>query len=242
MQIWIARLDAISSDDTLGLSASLNSEEQARAERFHFERDRRHFMATRGILRSLLAEVSNTSAHELVFERGPHGKPALAVADDEGRALHFNVSHSAGLAMFALTRGREIGVDIEAVARFEDEDETLPQLAARILSPRELEIWQALPDQDARRVGFLRAWTRKEAYIKATGEGLSAGLHTIEVALDAAAPRSFVIINSEQHAQTNREWIVHDLTAPPGFLAALAVEVTRDAAARAPISQSRERA
>jgi 4'-phosphopantetheinyl transferase len=225
VEVWIAPLDSISSNDMFDLNAFLDSAEQTRAARYHFERDRRHFIAARGILRLLLATALKISARELVFEYGPHGKPAIAAAFNGSQELRFNVSHSGGLAIFGLTRDREIGIDIEAISRLADRGGTLSELAARILSPRELAIWRALPDDSARTTGFLRAWTRKEAYIKGTGEGLFGGLQTIEVALDAAAPQSpLVMRGSSKEEQTKREWILHDLTAPAGFVAALAVE------------------
>ena len=162
---------------------------------------------------------------ELVFQYGPHGKPAILALDGDERTLRFNISHAAGWAMFALVWGREVGIDLEAAAHLTDRGETLSELAARILSPRELEIWRALPDDGARTTNFLRAWTRKEAYIKGTGEGLFGGLQTIEVALDAAQPKAslttrYIFGNREGR----RDWTIHDLPAPAGFAAAVAVE------------------
>ena len=94
-----------------------------------------------------------------------------------------------------------------------------------MLSQRELAIWQALPDAAARDAAFLRAWTRKEAYVKATGKGLFDELGNIEVALDAAAPESSLTLRSiPQEGEIMRHWALHDLSAPDGFAAALAVE------------------
>jgi 4'-phosphopantetheinyl transferase len=220
-QICLAQLDSISSNEMFDLSASLDPVEQARAARFHFERHRQRFIAARGILRSLLAAALDISPAELMFEYGPHGKPRIK----QSCQLRFNISHASGLAIFALSWDREIGIDIEAASRLKNKDETtLSELAARILSPRELTIWRALPDDEARTFGFLRAWTRKEAYLKATGEGLFAGLQRIEVALDAAAPESALVMRDSTESQTERKWVLHDLDAPIGFIAALAIE------------------
>ena len=217
VQIWVAQLDSISSDDMFELSASLDSAEQTRAARFHFERDRQHFIATRGILRCLLAAALKISAREVAFEYGSHGKLAiLATADYEWQKLRFNVSHAAGAAMFALAWSREIGIDLEAAAHVTDKGEKLSELAKRILSQDELAVWQSLPDDGARAAAFLRAWTRKEAYVKARGAGLFDKLQEIEVALDAAYPQLSLTIG---------RWVVHDLPAPVGFAAAVAVEV-----------------
>jgi 4'-phosphopantetheinyl transferase len=100
----------------------------------------------------------------------------------------------------------------------------LTGLAARVLSARELVIWQALPDTAARETAFLRAWTRKEAYAKATGQGLFDTLTCIEVALDAVAPKSSLTLRSStKEGEITRHWVLHDLSAPDGFAAALAV-------------------
>jgi 4'-phosphopantetheinyl transferase len=96
------------------LSDLLDEAERARAARFHFKRDRRHYIAARGLLRSLLGSARNEPASELVFEYGPHGKPALAPRADRDGTLHFNVSHSSGWGMFVLNWHGEVGIDLEA--------------------------------------------------------------------------------------------------------------------------------
>jgi len=225
VQIWTAHLESFSSAEIAELSALLDQAEQTRAARFHFPRDRRHYVASRGLLRRLLGTALGLPAPALVFEYGAQGKPALAAASSPGRILRFNLAHSAGWAMFALAWDREIGIDLESATRLKRDINALPGLAARVLSPRELVIWQALPNDAARDAGFLRAWTRKEAYVKATGKGLFDELENIEVALDAAAPESSLTLRSiPQEGETLRLWVLHDLTAPDGFSAALAIE------------------
>jgi 4'-phosphopantetheinyl transferase len=218
VQIWMAHLESLSPAELGALNASLDSTERARAARFHFERDRRHYVAARGLLRHLLGAALKKPGSALVFEYGTHGKPAIATAFWQGRKPCFNLSHSAGWAMFALAWDRDVGIDLEAAARLNRDINGLPELAARILSARELAIWHALPDAAAREIAFLRAWTRKEAYAKATGEGLFDELGGIEVALDAATPKSSLTIRSPHG------WTLHDLPAPEGFAAALAIE------------------
>ena len=225
VQIWTAPLESLSSAQLLELDALLDSTERARTARFHFERDRRHYLATRALLRCLLGAALDEPAAAIAFEYGAHGKPGIAAAFLRGRTLRFNLSHSAGWAMFALAWDREVGIDLESASRLDREPNGLSGLAARVLSPRELAIWEALPDAAARAAAFLRAWTRKEAYAKATGKGLFHEFGHIEVALDAAAPASSLALRSDpQEDEIERHWILHDLSAPNGFAAALAVE------------------
>ena len=224
VQIWTAHLESFSSMEIAELGALLDPTEQTRAARFHFPRDRRHYVSSRGLLRRLLGAALELPAPALVFEYGAQGKPALAAASSPGRNLGFNLAHSAGWAMFALAWDREIGIDLESATRLKRDINALPGLAARVLSPGELAIWQALPDA-ARDAAFLRAWTRKEAYVKATGKGLFDELASIEVALDAAAPESSLTLRPiPQEREIKRLWSLHDLSAPDGFAAALAVE------------------
>jgi 4'-phosphopantetheinyl transferase len=225
VQIWTAHLESYSPAEIEELSALLDGGEQTRAARFHFARDRRHYVASRGLLRRLLGIALDRPAPSLVFEYGAQGKPALAAASSPSRVLEFNLAHSSGWAMFALAWDREIGIDLEAATRLKRDVNALPGLAARVLSPRELAVWQALPDDAARDAAFLRAWTRKEAYVKATGKGLFDELGNIEVALDAASPRPSLALRSiPQEGDIVRHWVLHDLSAPDGFAAALAVE------------------
>src|SRR2546423_861505 len=117
VQIWTAQLDLLSSAEIDELEASLDSAERARAARFHFEPDRRHYVASRGLLRRLLGAALDMPASRLVFEYGAHGKPAIAADVSRDRPLRFNLSHSAGWAMFALAWDREVGIDLESAAR-----------------------------------------------------------------------------------------------------------------------------
>ncbi len=223
VRIWRAHLDSMPAAVLEELGALLDSAEHTRAARFHFEQDRQHYVVTRGLLRSLLGAELDKNPSTLVFEYGSRGKPAI-VAGAHDRALRFNVSHSSGWAMFALAWDREVGIDLECGPRLERDDNSLSQLAARILSIRELATWHDLPNDAQRRVAFLRAWTRKEAYAKATGQGVFDELDRIEVALDAAAPKSSLTLPAANAEGRTRGWTIHDLSAPDGFAAALAIE------------------
>jgi 4'-phosphopantetheinyl transferase len=222
VQIYIAHLDAILPTE---FTATLDAAEHARAAQFRFARDRRRYIATRGILRHLIGAAGNVPASAVAFEYGPSGKPELAAWPTDGRRLRFNLSHSAGCAIFALAWDRAIGVDLESSESFAPE--RLNDLALRVLSPREVAVWRSLPNESARSESFLRAWTRKEAYLKSTGEGLLDQLRAIEVALDAAAPQPSLTIRGV----SKRAWTIHDLAAPTQSFAALAIEVRERSAA-----------
>ncbi|MEO5722131.1 MAG: 4'-phosphopantetheinyl transferase superfamily protein [Chthoniobacterales bacterium] len=215
VRIWTAHLDALQASDIAHLQPSLDETERARAARFHFEKDRRHFIAARGLLRELVGAMLETSPEFLQFVYGPHGKPAVASPAKDGRFLRFNLSHSAGWAMFACTWDREVGIDLESTARLAADDAHLSALAARILSTREFEVWRGLADSAARHIAFLRAWTRKESYVKAKGQGVFDDLRAVEVIQDAAMPAASLHVAGA--------WIIHDLPAPHGFAAALTV-------------------
>ena len=226
IQIWTAHLSLLRSNEIVELAALLDAAERSRAARFRFARDRQYYVAARGLLRQLLGTVLNRPASELIFEYGRNGKPAIAGTGSRG--LHFNVSHSAGWAMFALAWDRELGIDLEAAGQLARKAQDLFDLAVRVLSPCELAIWRALPSDAARCNAFLRAWTRKEAYLKATGEGLRDRLERIEVALDAADPqRSLTLPCFPQGEEIPRYWTLYDLPSPLGFAAAVAIEDSR---------------
>ena len=213
VRLWQAQIDLISDDEIDALRASLDQAERTRAARFHFERDRKSFVSTRGLLRSLLGGILKKEPASIVFEYGAHGKPALAAGND----LQFSVSHTTGWAMFAVSVDFAVGVDLEALDRLTRNTEDLSNFADRVLSTNELMVWRAIPANEQPRA-LLRAWTRKEALAKATGRGLSDELLATEVALDAAAPQPTLAFE---------HWCIYDLPAPEGFAAALAVDQNR---------------
>lgn len=223
VNIWSAHLDSFSSTEIEELSSSLDQAELARAGRFHFEADRKHYIVSHGLIRRLLGAALALPGQRLAFQYGAHGKPALAPEFIGMRPLHFSISHSADWAMFALSWEREIGIDLESIFRLKSSATNLSSLALRVLSPREMAIWETLPDTEEREAAFLRAWTRKEAYAKAKGEGIFANLTTVEVILDAAAPTSSLVLLSPTQESESQSWVVHDLATPNEFAAALAV-------------------
>jgi len=164
------------------LARYLSPAERRRADRFVFERDRHRFIVGRARLRELLALRLETRAESIELDCGPRGKPRLsgnfACAD-----LRFNLSHCADVALYVFTHGREIGVDIELVRELPDADE----VAARFFSRHEREAYRALAPHD-RPLGFFRCWTRKEAFIKALGDGLHFPLNAFDVSLAPGEP------------------------------------------------------
>jgi 4'-phosphopantetheinyl transferase len=195
---------------------NLAADEQARAERFYFERDREHFIVARGVLRAILAGYLNRVPECLSFCYSSHGKPALAGESDED-AIRFSVSHSHGVALYAVTRGREVGIDLEHIRS----DLAVAEIAERFFSRREVEMLRTLPTEDQRQA-FFRCWTRKEAYIKARGEGLSLPLDQFDVSLAPGEPAA--VLGTQRDPSEASRWSLQELTPGPGYVAALAVE------------------
>jgi 4'-phosphopantetheinyl transferase len=187
----------------------LSDSEQARAERFHFERDKRRWITGRSLLRVILGRSLGVAPETLSFETGPWGKPGLP-----GCPLRFNVSHSGGAALLALAWQQEVGVDIEAVHR----DLSGEELAPQVLSVRE-RAWLGGHAPEQRSRAFLTLWTAKEAYVKATGQGLSFPLTRLTLLPNAGT--------DQFHASSLVSLCpisVCQVGAGPDYLAALALE------------------
>jgi 4'-phosphopantetheinyl transferase len=195
-------------------SESLSADERLRAERFHFPRGRDHFVAARGALRDILSRYVGLAPGLLRFSYERYGKPVLS-RETGGELLRFNLSHSHGLALCAVTRGREVGVDLEHVR----EDFAGPEIAERFFSPREVSALRALPP-GARTSAFFDCWTRKEAYIKARGEGLSHPLRGFTVSLTPGEPAALLCADDPLEAA---RWSLLELTLGADYRAAVAV-------------------
>jgi len=195
VHVWRAWLDV--SAGLLGqLEASLSPDERERAARFRFVKDRDRFVAARGILRDILARYLGANAAALRFRYEAAGKPALADSSE----LRFNASHSHGLALYAVATERDVGIDIELIRPRVAEE----KIAERFFRPAEAASLRTLP-KEKQAEAFFRIWTRKEAYIKAVGTGLSMPLDSFD---PAEVPG----------------WEVRDLDPDPRYRAALAVE------------------
>jgi 4'-phosphopantetheinyl transferase len=189
----------------------LNDEERGRADRFRFPLHRDQFVIARGALRHLLARFLSIAAGDVVFQYAPKGKPQCKT--DPG--MRFNLSHSGGMALYAFTRNREVGVDIEQHREMKD----LEAIARRFFAAGEVEDLMSLAPED-RLDAFFRCWTRKEAFIKAVGDGLSLPLDSFRVSLLPDQPASMVDTPPGQH----EKWQLADVTPCTGYSAALVVE------------------
>jgi 4'-phosphopantetheinyl transferase len=214
VHVWRARLD-LAGARLQQLWDSLSADERERAGRFHFRRDREHFVAARGVLRNVLSRYLGAEPRLLRFTYDAYGKPSLCgEAVDQ---LRFNLSHSNGLALYAVTLGREVGVDVEWVR----EDFASLEIAEHFFSPREVSALRALPPGE-RTQAFFDCWTRKEAYIKARGEGLSHPLHKFTVSLTPCEPAA--LLCTDEDVLEAARWSLVELFPGVGYRAALAVE------------------
>ena len=214
IHVWSVSLDQAQCGMT-HVAATLCPEERARARRFHFERDRNRFVASRGSLRALLGRYLDVSPAEINFAYSARGKPSLAKAFSRD-SVHFNLAHSGALALVALTRVAEVGVDVEQIRSVEDAE----AIAKRFFSPRESEILQRLPTTELQ-TAFFNLWTRKEAWLKATGEGISESLSHVEVSCLQEEPVR--VISLFGNSETARCWRLIHLAPAPGFVGALAI-------------------
>jgi 4'-phosphopantetheinyl transferase len=187
VHLWRVRLDPpVVGDDAWGL---LSDAERGRALRLLQEHHRRRFVAAHAALRRILAGYTARPARALRFTVGPHGKPSLAESATSRGKLEFNLSHSADLGVIAVARERPVGVDLE---RWKREMNHL-ELAERFFSPAERASLRALAERPDDLVhGFFAAWSRKEAYLKARGEGVTRGLHHFDVSLAPDEPARLV--------------------------------------------------
>lgn len=207
-----------SSERTAHLLEVLSSDEREKAGRYHFDKDRNQFVQARAALRFILSEYLNVRPQELEFSYGPQGKPALANGHADN-SLRFNLSRRDGLALIAVTRNREIGVDVELIRA----DLPVFEIAETIFSEVELAALRSLPES-MRAAGFYNCWTRKEAYVKARGEGLSFPLKQFDVSLTPGAAAK--LLNVRDDLDEVDRWILQEIPVAEGYIAALAVEGT----------------
>jgi 4'-phosphopantetheinyl transferase len=193
----------------------LSADERERAARFCFDKHRRRFTAGRGILRTLLGRYLERNPRELTFEYSDHGKPFLAGTPVP--ELRFNLSHSHEVALFAFTSGRDVGVDVEQIRP----DRSTREIAERFFSPREARALFALPPEQ-QTAGFFRCWTRKEAYIKAKGKGMSIPLDSFAVSLSPDEPAQLLWV--KDNPAEPRRWTLTTLSPDPTFAACLAAD------------------
>lgn len=192
----------------------LSADENERAERFRFHRLRSRFVIRRGILRALLATYLNGSPEQLRFRYSETGKPALDTCQGSSK-LQFSSSHSCEIALLAFAQDRELGVDVERVRA----DFDIEGVAKRFFSDAEQKALFSLPPTKGHEA-FFNCWTRKEAFAKATGDGLTR-LDQFDVSLAPGQPAR--LLNTRPNPETGKFWSLASLDAGPGYAAALAV-------------------
>jgi len=218
IEVVVTRL-VVGAEAVRASAALLSGAERQRASRFAFDRDRRRFIVARARLRELVAARLGVRPEAVELVYGAHGKPALArhSADSD---LRFNVSHCDDVVVYAFSTGREIGIDVEAIRVIRDADD----IAARFFSRRENEAYRALERRD-RPLGFFNCWTRKEAFIKALGDGLYHPLDGFDVSLAPGEPAKIVRLENTPGDQCG--WRMEGFSPAPGFVAAFVTENRR---------------
>ena len=219
VHIWRTTVDWAPAS-LMRLKQLLSSDERARVDRFFFEKDQRSHLVSRGWLRVLLGRYLDVPADQLAFEYGTHGKPRLAghaTLSSHQAPLQFNVSHSGELVLIAVTAGRTLGVDVERIRP----DTNTMELAERFFSAHECAVLARLPPAQ-QHDAFFNGWSRKEAFIKACGMGLSMPLDSFDVSLVPDEPAQ--LIATRPDAEEARRWNMRAFDVVEGYKAALVVE------------------
>jgi len=214
VRIHSARLDRPQSV-VRRLGLLLSSDERERAERFRFARDRDRFLVGRACLRILLGDYLERPPELLRFSYDHHRKPAL----EPPGGLSFNLAHCDDFALYAfcLDSGSDVGIDVEP----EGEEPLEERIPEHFFSPNEVAKLRALPaSQQA--AAFLRCWTRKEAFVKARGDGLSLPLDAFDVAFSPGEQPQ--LLRTAWNPEEAADWSLHDVSSPfPGYIAAVAI-------------------
>jgi 4'-phosphopantetheinyl transferase len=205
LHVWQIKLDR-SAEELLALRSLLSADERERAARFHFEQHGQHFTAGRGILRCILGRYLGQAPENLTFVYGLRGKPVLA-----GSPLRFNLAHSGGVAVLAVTRLQELGIDVEHIREVPNWD----GVTNSFFSSSEREAIQSVPPTD-RLLAFFTCWTRKEAYVKATGDGIGVPLDLFDVSvIPGSQPR---LLRVEDNPKETARWQFHALPLPADYI------------------------
>lgn len=213
VHVWRASLD-LRQSQVSDLQKILNRDEMDRAGRFRFPEDGKRFIITRGLLRTILGFYLDVSPEELRFFQNFWGKPGL-IPEGDGEALTFNVSHSSRLGLFAVCRGREIGIDLERIRA----DLSWREVARHFFSKKENAILESLPGI-LRRKTFFKIWICREAYLKARGEGLESLILQTDFSL--ASSRQEFCLTAPDDYQGISNWLFREFTPAPGYVAAVA--------------------
>lgn len=215
MHVWRIDLGEAAAK-AAALRGLLSPDEEVRAKRFHFDKHRDAFIGARATLRQILARYAARSAKALSFTYTEYGKPFLS-PECAGPTIRFNLSHAHERALLAVTDGREIGADVEWIRA----DFTGDEIAERFFSIHERDVLRGLP-REARDLSFFQCWTRKEAYIKAAGPGMSIPLHSFDVSLGPGVAAELLATRPETEEAAH--WSMSGLDPGPGYAGAVAVE------------------
>jgi 4'-phosphopantetheinyl transferase len=214
IHIWCANLEPVA-EQLAKLQATLSDSEAKRADRFRFWRHRRRYITGRGILRELLGRYLEEHPADIEFSYSEFGKPFLA-----DNNIHFNLSHSKETALFAFCFSADIGIDLEKIRPISDAE----GIAERFFAPTEFARFQVLPEEQ-KDEAFFACWTRKEAFIKAVGDGLSYPLSAFDVCF---APGREAKLNTIRGSKEEAaRWSLFALSPVNGFTAATAVKGRR---------------
>jgi len=197
------------------LSAILAPDERRRAERYYRAVDRERFIVARGVLRKIISIYLGVSPGDLEFSYNQYGKPQIS-AEQNSRNLNFNLSHSHEMALYALTIGRDVGIDIEYIR----EDFATLEIAEHFFAKAEVNALAALPAEE-RVKAFFNCWSRKESYIKALGLGISFPLDRFTVSIATGVPG---LLKVEDDDHEPERWTMYELSPGEGYAAAMIIE------------------
>ena len=212
VHIWHASLDQLPPTVSRLLDL-LSDDERARADRFHFEHDREHFIIARGVLRSILGKYLGSSPEKIQLKYGDHGKPVLPGTPP----LRFNLAHSNNLMLLAVTLRHEIGIDLEYLRLMPD----ALDIANRFFTKTENKALRTLPESQ-KLEGFFIHWVCKEAYLKALGDGLAKPLDQFEILSTLRRPQG--LLKVADHPNESKRWFFQVFRPTDGYISALAME------------------
>jgi 4'-phosphopantetheinyl transferase len=214
IHIWRSSLD-LAPEKVANLTAILSEDEQIRADRFRFLKHKTRFVVARAMLRIILGKYLGIAPGEVLFQYSSRGKPTLV--NNADNQIQFNLSHSEELVIYGFTQQKLIGVDLEYLRPIPD----LEKLAQRFFSAREYDFIKSLR-QGEKKQAFFQIWTAKEAYLKATGEGLANSLDKVEIDITQVPKVGLLSINGS--SQITEQWKLYSFTPQDNYLASLAVE------------------
>ena len=214
IHVWRLR-QSTTGADVARFRSLLSIDETQRADRFRFDKDRNQFTIARGVLRCLVGNYLGSDPGHVRFQFSTKGKPSLAQPQD--CTLQFNIAHSGDLILLAFCRNQRLGVDVEQIRS----DFATDDIAERFFSSAERAALRELATEQ-RVAAFFRCWTQKEAYIKATGDGLSLPLHQFDVSVRPGEPAQLLATRPDPLEATR--WRMFHLDVDPGYAAALVAE------------------